>query len=62
MTRADTRPRVHLWQLSKTWQWSLSPTATRNSAPDAGEALNHALAALDRRGRNGVVVIVEASQ
>ncbi len=60
MTRADNRPRIHLWPLPGAWQWSLGPVAARYSAPDAGEALNHALAALEGRSRKGVVVIVEA--
>lgn len=59
MKGADSRPRVHLWPSAGSWQWSFGPVAARNSAPDAGEALNHAIAALDGRSRKGVVVIVE---
>lgn len=60
MTRADSRPRVHLWpRQDGYWDRSLGPTAQRYIASSAGLALNVALADLGDRADKGVVVIVE---
>lgn len=60
MTRADTRPRVHLHQSGPHWTYSLGPTAMRQGGGiSAGEQLDRALANLGDRARVGVVVMVE---
>lgn len=61
MKHADSRPRVHIWPRrdADAVQWSLGPCATPHAANDAGDALNSALATLDKRTAGGVVVIVE---
>lgn len=66
MTRADTRPRVHLHPSGQRpaggryWTYSLGPTAMRQGGGiSPGEQLDRALANLGDRARRGVVVIVE---
>ncbi|WP_447724673.1 hypothetical protein [Sphingomonas koreensis] len=59
MTRADTRPRVHIVPHADGASWSLGPSATRHGAFDPGSALNNALETLGDRASKGVVVIVE---
>jgi hypothetical protein len=59
MTRADGRPRVHLWPAGEKWEFSFGPTGLRTPAPSAGAAVNAALYGLDRRARKGAVIIVE---
>ena len=60
MTRADTRPRIHLHRSGPDWTYSLGPTAMRQGGGTSpGEQLDRALANLGDRARGGVVVIVE---
>lgn len=60
VTRADNRPRVHLWPADRGFRWSYGPQP-RPTPPQlsAGAALDRALADLGQQGRRGVVVIVE---
>lgn len=57
MTRADSRPRVHIWPLGPAAAWSIGPGGHRSRGETPGQALDQALASLDRR--KGVVVILE---
>lgn len=59
MTRADGRPRVHIWPAGEKWEFAFSPTGMRTPAPSPGAAVNAAIYGLDKRARKGVVVIVE---
>lgn len=60
MTRADTRPRIHLHRAGPIWTYSHGPTAEhQGGGPTPGEQLDRALANLGDRARAGVVVIVE---
>lgn len=59
MTRADGRPRVHIWpHAGGCYVWSIGPDGTRaRSERNAGDALNKALEHLGVFA--GVVVILE---
>jgi hypothetical protein len=62
MTRADTRPRVHLWPSHHTgWAWSIGPCGRQShwDHGSPGEALDRALASLSGSLLNGAVIIVE---
>ena len=59
MTRADGRPRVHLWPRGDLWDRSIGPDGRRMMATSAGRALDLALHELGDRASKGVVVIVE---
>lgn len=62
MTRADTRPRVHLWPSRHAgWAWSIGPCGRQNDwgTETPGHALNLALASLSGSLINGAVIIVE---
>lgn len=62
MTRADNRPRVHIWPCREeveapACRWSIGPCGLQMEADTAGEALDAALRHLGRRSE--VVVILE---
>jgi hypothetical protein len=61
MKHADGRPRIHVWPAGDAWQFSYSPTGVRLPARSPGAAVNAAIHGLDKRAREGVVVIVEAA-
>lgn len=57
MTRADARPRIHIWPEGEFAAWSAGPTGSRIVKPTPGAALDHALDVLGRPA--GAVVILE---
>lgn len=57
MTRADNRPRIHIWPHPAGFAWSVGPHGIRTPCGTPGTALNGALAAVD--ADSGYVVIGE---
>lgn len=58
-SRADERPRIHVWPQRSGFAWSIGPRGVQHATASAGAAVDAALMELAGQAKSGAVVIVE---